>query len=65
MKKAIKEYWQLAMAVLVIAFAILVMCCGCKAPDHLRESTKMMVFHKISWPFLAFRHFPRSISKAS
>ena len=42
MKKAIKEYWQLAVAFLVIAFAISVMCCSCKAPDHLRETTKMV-----------------------
>lgn len=42
MKRIIKEYWQLAVALLVIAFAILVMCCGCKAPDHIRESTKMV-----------------------
>ena len=42
MKRVIKEYWKLAVAFLVIAFAILVMCCGCKTPDHLRESTKMV-----------------------
>ena len=42
MKKTIKEYWQLALALLVIAFVISVMCCSCKAPDHLRETTKMV-----------------------
>lgn len=42
MKRIIKEYWQLAVLLLVIAFAISVMCCSCKAPDHIRESTKMV-----------------------
>ena len=42
MKKAIEEYWQLAVAVFVIVVAIMVMCCSCKAPDHLRETTKMV-----------------------
>lgn len=43
MKKAIEEYWQLFVALsAVIAVAISVMCCGCKAPDHIRESTKMV-----------------------
>lgn len=42
MKRVIKEYWQLALALLVIAFVISVMCCSCKTPDHLRETTKMV-----------------------
>lgn len=42
MKRVIKEYWQLAVELLVIAFAILVMCCSCKTPNHLRETTKMV-----------------------
>ena len=42
MKRYIKEYWQLAVALFVIVVAIMVMCCSCKAPDHIRESTKMV-----------------------
>lgn len=42
MKRVIKEYWQLAVALTVIAFAISVMCCSCKATDHFRGLTQMV-----------------------
>ena len=37
MKKAIKEYWQLAVALLVIVVAILVMCCSCSTPREIEH----------------------------
>lgn len=38
MKKVIKEYWQLVVAVAVICFAIMLMCCSCsstKEAEHV------------------------------
>lgn len=37
MKKAIKEYWQLAVALLVIAVAILFMCCSCSSTKEVEH----------------------------
>jgi phosphate/sulfate permease len=37
MKKAIKEYWQLAVALLVIVITILVMCCSCSTPREIEH----------------------------
>ena len=42
MKRIIKEYWELLLTLIVIVGTIMFMCCSCKAPDHLRESTKMV-----------------------
>lgn len=37
MKRAIKEYWQLAVALLVIVITILVMCCSCSTPREIEH----------------------------
>ena len=37
MKKVIKEYWQLAVALLVIVITIFVMCCSCSTPREIEH----------------------------
>lgn len=37
MKRAIKEYWQLAVALLVIVITIFVMCCSCSTPREIEH----------------------------
>jgi len=37
MKRVIKEYWQLAVALLVIVITILVMCCSCSTPREIEH----------------------------
>ena len=37
MKRYIKEYWQLAVALLVIVITILVMCCSCSTPREIEH----------------------------
>ena len=37
MKRIIKEYWQLAVALLVIVITIFVMCCSCSTPREIEH----------------------------
>lgn len=43
MKKFIKEYWQLAVFVIVVA--IMVMCCGCRGTEKIEYVTKTEYVH--------------------
>ena len=42
MKRIIEEYWQLVVAVVIVAFICCLMFGGCASTNHLRETTKMV-----------------------